>query len=47
MITLYETAPYTQGLGLFFRQSFDRFRDLFRKGKSDIKREEDPEIIEE
>ncbi len=44
---VYETAPYTQGLGLFFRQSFDRFRDLFRKGKSDIKREEDPEIIEE
>jgi len=44
---VYETAPYTQGFGLFFRHSFDRLCDLFRQKKSDMKREEDPEIIEE
>jgi len=44
---VYETAPYTQGFGLFFRQSFDRFGDLFKKKKSDMIREEDTEIIEE
>jgi len=32
--------PYTQGLGLYYRQDFDKFRDLFRKQtKSDIKKE--------
>jgi len=43
----YETAPYTQGIGIFFRRDFDQFKDLFilpdnRKKKSpeDIK---DPE----
>jgi hypothetical protein len=25
----YETAPYTQGFGIFFRRDFDRFEDLF------------------
>lgn len=44
---MYETAPYTQGFGLLFRQSFNRFGDLFRKDKSDMKREEEPEIINE
>ncbi|MBN1387454.1 MAG: translocation/assembly module TamB [Bacteroidales bacterium] len=44
---VYETAPYTQGFGLFFRQSFDKFSDLFRKNKSEMKKEEEPEIIEE
>jgi len=44
---VYETAPYTQGFGLFFRQSFDSLADLFRKKKSEMKREEEPEIIEE
>ncbi|MFO7852851.1 MAG: translocation/assembly module TamB domain-containing protein [Bacteroidota bacterium] len=44
---VYETAPYTQGFGLFFRQSFDSISDLFRKRKSDLKREEETEILEE
>ncbi|MDT8402639.1 MAG: translocation/assembly module TamB domain-containing protein, partial [Bacteroidales bacterium] len=44
---VYETAPYTQGFGLLFRQSFDSFVDLFKKKKSEMKREEDTEIIEE
>ena len=25
----YETAPYTQGFGIFFRRDFDQFKDLF------------------
>ncbi|MFN2380537.1 MAG: translocation/assembly module TamB domain-containing protein [Bacteroidales bacterium] len=29
---LYETAPYTQGFGLFFRHNFNRFSDFFRTG---------------
>ena len=44
---VYETAPYTQGFGLFFRQSFDSLRDLFKKKKSDMRREEESGIIEE
>ncbi|MEA1886173.1 MAG: translocation/assembly module TamB domain-containing protein [Bacteroidota bacterium] len=44
---VYETAPYTQGFGLFFRQSFDSISDLFRRKKSVMKREEETEIIEE
>lgn len=44
---VYETAPYTQGFGLFFRQSFDSLRDLFKKKKSDMRREEESSIIEE
>ncbi|MFP4488817.1 MAG: translocation/assembly module TamB domain-containing protein, partial [Bacteroidales bacterium] len=44
---MYETAPYTQGFGLLFRQSFNSFGDLFRKDKSDMKREEEPEIVNE
>lgn len=31
----YETAPYTQGIGLFFRHDFDRFTDLFRRKNAD------------
>ena len=31
---LYETAPYTQGLGIFFRQEFDRFKNIFRRKQS-------------
>jgi len=44
---VYETAPYTQGFGLFFRQSFDRISDLFKRNKSDMKREEEPRIVDE
>jgi len=28
---LYEYAPYTQGVGIFFREEFDQFSDLWRK----------------
>lgn len=35
-------APYTQGIGIFFRQEFDKFSDLFRKKeKAEMKREEE------
>lgn len=44
---MYETAPYTQGFGLFFRESFNSFGDLFRKKRGEMKREEEAEIIEE
>jgi hypothetical protein len=38
-------APYTQGFGLFFRQDFDNFSDLFRKKiKSDMKKDEKPTV---
>ena len=38
-------ADYTQGFGLFFRQDFDRFSDLFRrKVKAEMKREDEPEV---
>ncbi len=40
-------ADYTQGLGLFFSQEFNKFGDLFRKKeKSDMKKEEVPTIKE-
>ena len=29
--TYYKMAPYTQGIGLSYKRSFDRFRDLFKK----------------
>jgi hypothetical protein len=39
-------GPYTQGIGVFFRQEFNRFSDLFRKRtKSDMKKEDEPKII--
>lgn len=35
-------VPYTQGLGLFFKQDFDKFSDLLRKrAPSDMKKEEE------
>ena len=38
-------GPYTQGVGIFFKQDFDKFSDLFRKKeKSEMKKEEEPEI---
>ena len=40
-------APYTQGFGLFFREDFDKFSDLFRKNyKSEMKKEEVPAVSE-
>jgi len=42
------TEPYTQGVGVFFRQEFNKFSDFFRKKeKSDLKREEEITIEEE
>jgi hypothetical protein len=39
--------PYTQGIGIFFKQDFSRFADLFRKKvKSEIKKEEETTIKE-
>jgi len=41
-------APYTQGIGIFFKQDFDSFSDLFRKKvKADIKKEEEILVEEE
>lgn len=31
MVLLEDNAPYTQGLGLFYRKEFDYFRDLFKR----------------
>ena len=40
-------APYTQGLGLTFRQDFNKFSDLFKKkNKSELKKEDDITIVE-
>jgi hypothetical protein len=41
---LYETAPYTQGFGFFFRQEFNRFRDIFRRKNKDLKKEDETRI---
>jgi hypothetical protein len=42
---LYETAPYTQGLGIFVRWDFDKLKDLFRRNpKPEAKKEEEPRI---
>ena len=39
-------ADYTQGIGLFYRQEFNKFSDLFRKKvKSDMKKEEETTVI--
>lgn len=43
---LYETAPYTQGFGFFFRQEFNRFRDIFRRKNKDIKKEDEIRIAD-
>ena len=37
--------PYTQGIGIFFKQDFDKFSDLFkRKTKSEMKKEDEPAV---
>ena len=43
----YETAPYTQGFGFFFRQEFNKLRDIFRRPDRDIKKEDDIKIVKE
>lgn len=40
--TLEETAPYTQGVGLFWRKEFNKFSDLFN-GKKEKKRKKKEE----
>jgi outer membrane receptor protein involved in Fe transport len=30
----YTTAPYTQGIGLFYQEEFNKFSDLFRRKKN-------------
>ena len=38
-------APYTQGIGIFFKKDFDKFSDLFRKKvKGDMKKENETRI---
>jgi hypothetical protein len=38
-------SPYTQGVGIFYKQDFNKFSDLFRKKvKSDIKKEDETKI---
>jgi hypothetical protein len=40
--------PYTQGVGIFFRQEFNKFSDLFkRKRKADIRKEDNIAIEKE
>jgi hypothetical protein len=40
-----KTEPYTQGVGVFFRQDFNKFSDLFtKKEKSDIRKEEETTV---
>ena len=45
-IILDTKSNYTQGLGLFFRQDFDKFRDLFKKrNKGEMKKEENKTVV--
>jgi hypothetical protein len=40
-------APYTQGLGIFFKQDFNRFSDLFKKrDNSEMKKEDEVKVKE-
>jgi hypothetical protein len=45
---LTEQSPYTQGIGLSFREDFNHFRDLFRqRDKKAIRREDEKEMEED
>jgi hypothetical protein len=40
-------AAYTQGLGVFFKQDFNKFSDLFgKKESSEMKKEDDITVVE-
>jgi hypothetical protein len=40
--------PYTQGIGIFYKQDFDKLSDLFRKKvKSEMKKEDTPAVKQE
>ncbi len=43
----FDQAPYTQGIGLLFREDFNHLKDLFNRKKTPIRREDEPEAIEE
>ena len=39
----YGKGPYTQGIGIMYKQDFNKFSDLFKKKKkSDMKKEDEP-----
>jgi hypothetical protein len=41
-------GPYTQGIGIFYKEDFNKFSDLFKKKiKADMKKEEPPAIKKE
>jgi hypothetical protein len=41
-----DTSPYTQGLGLFYKEDFDSFGELLRRyWKSVFTRKQEEEII--
>jgi hypothetical protein len=43
-----KTEPYTQGVGVFFKQDFNKFSDFFRKKeKSEIKKEDETAITKD
>lgn len=40
-------VQYTQGIGLFYRQEFDRFRDIFiKKEKSPVRKEDEIKMVD-
>ncbi len=43
----FDQAPYTQGIGLLFREDFNRVRDLFKRNKTEANRREDETAPEE
>jgi hypothetical protein len=43
-----KTEPYTQGVGIFFRQDFNKISDLFKKkDKPDIKKEDETTVTKD
>jgi len=39
---IYDTAPYKQGIGFTYRESFNSFRELFRLKRNKINKKEKP-----
>ena len=37
---IFKTAPYTQGVGVFYRTEFDHFGELFKRNRNSLKEEE-------
>ena len=40
-------SPYTQGVGIFYKQDFNKFMDLFSKKKKDEMKKEDETKIKD